>query len=321
MKKILIIRLSSIGDIVLTTPLLRAIKNQRPDLELHYLTKSSYAPVLQNNPNIDKLFLFQKDCKEVIKDLKHEDYDYIIDLHKNLRSFRIKKALKTPSCSFEKLNWEKWLLVQFKINNLPNTSIVQRYFDTLKELKVKNDGLGLEYYSGLESQENIKGLDPEIAKSFAVLVIGGTYFTKQIPIAKSLEIIENIRIPVLLLGGPDDQATAAELVKKSNKKIGSAVGISSINESAEIIRRSEFVVSGDTGLMHIAAAYQKKIFSLWGNTVPEFGMSAYMPQHPERSIIIENKTLNCRPCSKLGYQKCPKKHFDCMNSLDVSVIK
>ena len=321
MRKILIIRFSSIGDIVLTSALLRAIKVQQPQIEVHYLSKSSYAPILEHNPYIDRLILFQDDLLTTVRELVHEKYDYIIDLHKNLRTYRIKKAINISSTSFEKLNWEKWLLVKFKINNLPSVHIVQRYFDTLKKIGVHDDGRGLEYYNGLENTMNIPGLPNDISHEYACIVIGGTYLTKQIPHEKLLELIEIIPIPVLLLGGIEDESIANMVLQKSTKKVYSAVGISTINESAEILRRSKFVISGDTGLMHIAAAYQKTIFSIWGNTVPEFGMYPYMPEHPERSIIIQNKEINCRPCSKLGHATCPKDHFKCMLGLDFKALK
>ena len=320
MQKILIIRFSSIGDIVLTSPILRAIKAQKPDLEVHYLTKKAFASVLENNPHIDHLVLLDNDIQKTIKELRKENYDYIIDLHKNLRTFRIKKALGVNASSYEKLNWEKWLLVKFNINNLPQVHIVQRYFDTLKKIGIRDDKKGLEYYSGLENEAIINGLPAEIMKEFAAIVIGGTYYTKQIPVSKIVELIHLISIPIVLLGGAEDQDLAKEVEAKSTKKIQIAVGKSTLNESAEIIRRSQFIVSGDTGLMHIAAAYQKKIFSLWGNTVPMFGMYPYMPENPELSIIIENKELKCRPCSKLGLQECPKQHFDCMLKLDFKEI-
>lgn len=320
MRKILIIRFSSIGDIVLTSPLLRAIKQQKPDLEVHYLSKKSFGPVLENNPHIDRLILLNNNIKDTIKFLKKEKYDHIIDLHKNLRTFRIKKCLNVPASSYEKLNWEKWLLVKFSINNLPKVHIVQRYFETLKNIGVKDDGKGLEYYSGLETQTEINGLPTTIANNYAVIVIGGTYYTKQIPIKKLLKLIQTISIPVILLGGPEDKKLADDVLKKSVKQVYNAVAKSSLNESAEILRRSKFVVSGDTGLMHIAAAYEKKIFSVWGSTVPTFGMTPYLPNTPELSVIIENKGLSCRPCSKLGFDKCPKEHFECMMELDFSAV-
>jgi len=321
MQKILIIRFSSIGDIVLTSPLLRAIKQQKPQIEIHYLTKKAYANVMIHNPHIDKLFLLEEDLRHMVKQLRKEKYDHIIDLHKNLRTIRIKKALGVSATSFEKLNWEKLLLVKFKMNNLPKVHIVDRYFETLRKLRIKNDGKGLEYYSGLNKQTVINGLATEIADNYAVLVVGGTYFTKQIPIQKILEISQVIHMPLVLLGGPEDVEISEEVIEKSEREIYSAVGISNINESAEIIRRSKLVITGDTGLMHIAAAYQKKIYSIWGNTVPAFGMTPYMPEHPERSEILEIKDLKCRPCSKLGHHGCPQTHFDCMMLIDVSKIK
>ena len=321
MQKILIIRFSSIGDIVLTSPVLRVIKTQKPDIKIHFLSKKAYAPVLENNPHIDHLVLLDDDIQKTIKELRREKYDYIIDLHKNLRTFRIKKALRVNASSYEKLNWEKWLLVKFSINNLPHVHIVQRYFDTVKKIRIRDDGKGLEYYSGLETEKHIQGLPDDIAQQFAVIVIGGTYYTKQIPVSKIIELIHIISIPIVLLGGPEDEKTAKEVETTSPKKIHNTVGKSTLNESAEIIRRSQFVISGDTGLMHIAAAYQKKIFSIWGNTVPTFGMYPYMPENPELSTIIENKELKCRPCSKLGFNECPKQHFECMLKLDFSEIK
>ena len=320
MQKILIIRFSSIGDIVLTTPLLRAIKQQNSQIEIHYLTKKEYADVIKHNPHIDKLFLIDNDIRNIVKQLRKEKYDHIIDLHKNLRSFRIKKALGISATSFEKLNWEKLLLVKFNINNLPKVHIVDRYFATLKKLRIKNDKKGLEYYSGLENEKEIKGLDERIKDDFAVLVVGGTYFTKQIPIEKLLEIIQAIKIPVVLVGGPSDVEIAQKVIEQSEKTVYNAVGISDINESAEIVRRSSFVVTGDTGLMHIAAAYQKRIYSVWGNTVPEFGMIPYMPGHTDRSTIIEIKGMKCRPCSKLGHNTCPQSHFDCMMKIDFNKV-
>jgi len=320
MQKILFIRFSSIGDIVLTTPLLRALKAQKPEVEIHYITKKAYGSVLEHNPHIDKLILLEDKLSKVLPILKREDYDFIIDLHKNLRSMRIKSVLKKPYSSFDKLNGKKWLLVRFKKNRMPQVHIVERYFKTLEKIGLKNDDKGLEYYSGLEQEKNIPGLEESVQDQYVAIVIGGTYFTKQIPEEKLDEIINRLSMPVIFLGGPTDQELAEKLAKKHPLKAFVAAGRSSLNESAEIIRRSQFVITSDTGLMHIAAAYQKKIYSIWGNTVPEFGMYPYMPENPQLSIIMELKNLPCRPCSKLGYNNCPKKHFDCMLKQDFSII-
>lgn len=320
MQKVLIIRFSSIGDIVLTTPLLRALKEQKPDIEIHYITKKVYGPVLENNPHIDHLILLEDKLSALFPQLKKEKYDLIIDLHNNLRSLRIKAVLKRPYESLDKLNRQKWLLVRFKKDHMPPVHIVERYFKTLERLGVKNDGKGLEYYSGLEQKQSIKGLEESIKDNFAVIVIGGTYYTKQIPEEKFDDLLARFSLPLVLLGGPDDQKQARKIAQKYPQKVHDLSGKTSLNESAEIIRRSQFVVTSDTGLMHMAAAYQKKIYSVWGNTVPEFGMVPYMPENPENSVILEVKNLPCRPCSKLGYNNCPKKHFDCMMKQDFTVI-
>ena len=134
MIKILIVRFSSIGDIVLTSPVIRCLKQQLKDVEIHYLTKENFKSVVELNPNIDKLHTFKKDLKPVLNQLKKEKFDYVIDLHKNIRSFRVKLALGCKSYSFKKLNFEKWLLVNFKINHLHKKHIVERYLEKVENL-------------------------------------------------------------------------------------------------------------------------------------------------------------------------------------------
>lgn len=141
--KVLVIRFSSIGDIVLTTPVVRCLKKQKPETEVHYLTKKAFKDILVSNPYIDKLHLLEDSLDAVIDQLKSEQFDHIIDLHHNARTLRVKKALKVPAHSFDKLNVKKWLLVNFKIDMMPDMSIVERYLDTVKELGVYNDGGGL----------------------------------------------------------------------------------------------------------------------------------------------------------------------------------
>lgn len=320
MQKVLIIRFSSIGDIVLTTPLLRAIKAQKPGIQIHYVTKKAYASVLQHNPHIDKLFLLDHSMKDLLRQLKQESYHLIIDLHKNWRSQRIKFGLRKPSVSFDKLNREKWLMVRFKKKILYQKHIVDRYFETLKPMGVHQDHLGLEYHNGCENKLALDGFEELIQQKYVALVLGGTYYTKQIPEEKLNELIARLELPIVLLGGHSEIKLAQTLSEKFPRKVKNAVGISNLNQSAELIRKSHFVITGDTGLMHIAAAYQKKIYSVWGNTIPEFGMDPYLPQKPENSIILQVKDLKCRPCSKLGYNSCPKKHFNCMMQQDFSVI-
>jgi len=320
MKKVLIIRFSSIGDIVLTSPIIRAIKEQKPGTQIHYLTKKAYQPILEHHPYIDRLFLLESSMKNLLKKLKKENYDLIIDLHKNLRSQRIKLVLRKANVSFNKLNREKWWMVRFKKNHLPQTHIVDRYFMELGKYEVYNDHKGLDYFNGCENHFKLDGFENILKEKYVALVLGGTYYTKQIPEVKLMELIEQLQHQIVLLGGPEEIELASKLENRYPEKIWNPVGKAQINQSAELIRNSHFVITGDTGLMHIAAAYQKKIFSVWGNTIPEFGMAPYMPKNPEYSTLLQVKNLSCRPCSKLGFHSCPKNHFDCMLKQDFSEI-
>lgn len=319
-KKILIIRFSSIGDLVLTTPIIRALNQQIEGSEIHFLTKKRFAGILENNPYLTKTHSFDKNIKEVIPRLKEEKFDLIIDLHKNLRSTLVKRKLNLKSVSFNKLNLNKWLMVHLKINRLPQKHIVDRYFDALKPLGIENDFLGLDYFDGEENREIRKNL-PKQFQNYVVFALAGTYFTKKIPLEKWLEMAKLSPSPILLLGGPTEKELGEKIVNAPLKQpVFNTCGKFSLNQSAALIRDAKLVITGDTGLMHIAAAYKKKTVSLWGNTIPEFGMYPYFPQNPEYVTILENKDLGCRPCSKLGFNKCPKGHFDCMMQLDVSNV-
>lgn len=320
MKKILLIRFSSIGDIVLTSPVIRAIVRQT-DCELHVITKKQYEGLYKANPNIAKVHSINKNITECLTDLKNEKFDVIIDLQKNLRSSQLKRELKVKSYSFPKLNIEKWLLVNFKINKLPNIHIVDRYFKAVEALGIVNDNIGLEYYIPADDEVAPENIDSRLRDRYISFVIGGQHSTKILPPEKVALIISKIDMPVVLLGGSDDKKRGEEISSLApNSDIIDMCGELNINQSASLVRSSEVVLTNDTGLMHIGAAFNKPIISIWGNTIPEFGMSPYMPENKSNYFISEVEGLRCRPCSKLGYNKCPKNHFKCMMDQDVDVI-
>lgn len=308
--KILIIRLSSIGDIVLTTPVIRAI-SQQLNAEVHFLTKPSFLPVLFGNPYIDVLHSYNdKDS------LKNIEFEAVIDLHHNLKTYFIKRSLKGKHSSFSKLNIEKWLLTTFKINRLPKKHIVDRYLEAAAFLGVTDDGKGLDYFIPKDTQLPVPFTDLQSDKYLAV-VIGGQHATKILPAYKVVEFLSKISSPFVLVGGPEDKQRAKKIITALGKGINGC-GYLSLNQSALIVKNARLVISNDTGMMHIAAAFSKKIISVWGNTVPDFGMYPYLAN--EHSAIVENKDLWCRPCSKIGYSKCPLGHFKCMNEIDTSKI-
>jgi ADP-heptose:LPS heptosyltransferase len=319
--KILIIRFSSMGDIVLTSPVLRCLKTQLPAVELHYLTKSSNYELLRGNPHISKLHLIDVNEDKVIEQLQREQFDYIIDLHHNLRSWRFKRALKGKALSFNKLNWQKWLFTNFKINLLPKQHIVDRYLATIEPLGVKNDGAGLDYFIPDDCRLPANDFDRRLAHSFVAFSIGGQHATKQLPAAKIAAICAGIKQPVLLMGGKEDVKVAEWVIQQAGMEhVLHSCGKVNINQSADLLRQARLLITHDTALMHIGAALGIHTLAIWGNTVPDFGMYPYFSAGNENYLNFEVHNLACRPCSKIGYKQCPKKHFDCMEKHDVPAI-
>ena len=327
--KVLVIRFSSIGDIVLTTPVVRNLKTQLDDAEVHFCTKYQFRSIVEPNVYIDKVHYLQDSLTTLVKTLKAEKYDYVIDLHRNLRTGIIKRRLGVKSYAFDKLNWAKWLMVNLKINKLPNRHIVDRYMDAIAPLGVKMDSLGLDYFIPDNDVVPMDWLPDTHRKEYVAYAIGAQHNTKKLPLKRMIELCDKINKPIVLLGGPEDTENGEAIVRffeksdksapfeegltRMNKKalIYNACGKYSLNQSASLVKQARYVFTHDTGLMHIAAAFKKEIFSIWGNTTPLFGMYPYRTKF----TVFENNKLNCRPCSKIGHSKCPKGHFKCMNDI------
>lgn len=319
MVRYLVIRFSSIGDIVLTTPLIRCLKEQVKDAEVHFLSKEQFIPILKANPYIDKIHSLADNSQETIRDLKTEQFDYILDLQNSIRSLNIKRSLKRMYFTVNKLNIRKWLIVNFKINRLPDKHISDRYFDTAKLFDIKNDNKGLDYFISDDEIVALDTLPATFSSGYIALVIGAQHATKRLPPEQIIKLLPNLKHPVILIGGPEDRSRGEIIVQESpGQPVYNGCGKYTINQSASIIRQSNCVITNDTGMMHIAAAFKKQIITIWGNTIRDFGMYAYLPG--EGSADFEVKDLKCRPCSKLGFDKCPKKHFKCMEDQDLGAI-
>jgi ADP-heptose:LPS heptosyltransferase len=210
MPRFLIIRFSSIGDIVLTTPVIRAIKTQIPGSEVAFITKPQFASILAGNPYIDKLMVLKEKLSETIAEIKNEEFDYIIDLHNNQRTWNIKRQLKIQSIAF-KSKWGKWLLVNFKVNKLPNVHIVDRYLDTVKPFGVVDDGEGLDFFIPDELANYPQEVLPDFNNGYICAVLGANHATKQIPVKKLLAVLNTSQKPVCLIGGKDVSNAADEL--------------------------------------------------------------------------------------------------------------
>ncbi|MFZ9939867.1 MAG: glycosyltransferase family 9 protein [Bacteroidia bacterium] len=344
--KILIIRFSSLGDMVLTTPVLRAIANRYPTAEIHYLTKVQHYEVIKAHPLIKRIHLVNKSGKDLMATLQAEQFDHIIDLHHNLRSRQFKWFLSGKKYSFRKLNLEKWLRVRCGIDILPRVHIVQRYLETLSPLHIPVDPLPLEYFiphedqvdvgqlfqsAGLHNLNSVHGFGTEgplhlnpwrdKAPSFGVYAIGGQHATKRLPEEQMIGLCSAIQRPLFLLGGKADRATADRVVGAAkNPYLHSFCGQFNINQSADVVRQARVLITHDSVMMHIGAAFARPTLAIWGNTIPEFGMYAWQPDHPQNVHQFEIKALKCRPCSKIGFDACPKGHFKCMRNQPIEAI-
>lgn len=313
--KILIIRFSSIGDIIYTTPVIRCLKLQTK-AEIHYLTKKNFNFLLEDNPYIDRLHLLKDNLSDTIVELKTEKFDYIIDLHNSLRSAIVKMRLGVKSSTYKKERLKKWLAIKFKINLVKPTHLVDRYLETVKFLGVQNDNKPIDYFlPGHYNPEQL--LPPGHRENYIAFIIGATHYTKRMPNEKVISLCKSLKLPIVLMGGKDVELNGEIIAQASGENIYNSCGKLSFNESVFLVKHASAVIGFDTGLTHIAEAFNKKIVSIWGSTVPE--LLGVQPYHVD-NYLEAGVDLSCRPCSKFGLEKCPLGHFKCMYDIDESEI-
>jgi heptosyltransferase-2 len=314
--KILVIRFSSMGDIIYTTPVVRCLKTQLPDAEVHFLTKPAFKYIYDNNPYVDKLLLLKSTLSETIADIKAARYDYIIDLHNNLRTAIIKARTGIKSSSFNKQTIRKWLSLKLNLKLVAPTHLVDRYMATVVFLGVKNDNGPINYY--LKADHDLAALLPEShQKTYVAFIIGAAHITKRMPNYKIVSICNDINYPIVLLGGSDVKVNGDEVKAALGDKIYNACGVTTLDESVYLVSKAKSVLGFDTGLTHIAEAFDRPIVSIWGGTAPELlGVQPYKV----KDVLVSEIDLYCRPCSKFGLAKCPQGHFKCMNEMPESPI-
>ncbi len=312
MPKILIIRFSSIGDIVLTSPVIRWFDEQVRDTEVHFLVKSRYVELVAYNPRIQKVHTYSDNLSDTMRRLKDERFDLVIDLQNNIRSGKVRRELGAESKVYRKYSFQKWLYSTFKIDRLPRTHVVEKFQLALSDLGIHEDDGGLEFYPEPGSERVLDKIS--LPEKYIAIAIGAAHEGKRAPLEKHLELIPLLPLPAILVGGSEDWDVAEALVEKTGCL--SVVGQTTISESAHIIGRSVLLITNDTGMMHIGAAYQLPIVSLWGQTIPEFGMYPY--RAGKGSAIIEPVLTRSRKVAKLGNKPVGKDHD--MNHLSVKEI-
>ena len=342
-KRLLVIRLSALGDVILTSPVLEALQKYLPDTEIHYLVKETYAAAIKNNPRVTQLHLLNDNEEDLHAKFAELDFKAVIDLQRNSVSKRIKKKINSEkTLTVDKRNIDKFQMTLLK-RKIEIPHIVSRYLDVLRPLgiPVEANEFKLEFhipdeylqtasvllfnspYTSLEPTKTDSTIHAQTlewtALEWTALVLGGSYRTKQWMPDLWAKLIQKINGPVILLGGKGDSEYADLVLKELASfpyPIFDAVGKQDFMISAALLAHSVRVVSHDTGLMHVAAALQKPTVALWGNTTPEIGMSPWQTPH----FNAEVKGLWCRPCSKLGFERCPLGHFNCMKKLTPETV-
>ncbi|QJD97500.1 glycosyltransferase family 9 protein [Mucilaginibacter robiniae] len=314
--KILVIRFSSMGDIIYTTPVVRCLKQQLPDAEIHFLTKATFRYIYDGNPYLDKLLLLQPKLSDTIRQIQAENYDCIVDLHSNLRTSIIKLRTGIKTFTYNKQRIRKWLSLKFNLKLVPPVHLVDRYLKAVQPLGIVNDGLPINYY--IKKDYRLEALLPAShLHGYVAFVIGATHFTKRMPNDKIISICRQINQPVVLLGGQDVKANGNEIAQALGSAVYNACGITTLDESVFLVSKAHRILGFDTGLTHIAEAFQVPIASIWGSTVPELlGVQPYQV----KNALVAGIELPCRPCSKFGLEKCPLGHFKCMNDMPEDIL-
>ncbi len=312
-KKILVIRLSSLGDIILSFPLLKILREKFPETEIHFLTGKNYSEALRLNSNIDRI-IEAKEEKEITRnEIQNEKYDMILDIHKNLKSVYFSKNNAPDIRRIIKNNFKKFLLVKFKVNLFKEIiPVYKKYLLSIADFLNEDD---YEFSVSDLKVPSLEGFDYR----YSVIAPSSRHFTKTFPAEKFIEFIKAKSSGTFILTGSSEKKDM-DICDKINSECKNTInycGKLSIPELAAVLKGSEYVISNDSAVLHLSEALGKNTTGIFGSTVKEFG---FFPQL-ETSQAIEIKDLKCRPCSHIGLPACPEKHFRCMMDIDVRKIK
>lgn len=334
-KNILIIRFSSIGDIVLTSPLLRILRKSFPDSNIDFLIRKEYSELVKFNPNVNNIIEFDtleglRGLYNIANQIKSKRYDLVLDLHNNWRSNYIKYFSKAKFYTINKRVLKRFFLIKFKIDLFKEyISVVDKYIETIKFLNVKNDNNGLDLFYPDNLSVNFHQKFKDLALENYNLLIGvapsAKHYTKIWPAQKYIELLSNIlqqfNAFVFMFGSKNEadyinMITKAVIEHTNKNSILNMAGKLSLLETAAVLDRCNLMITNDTGLMHIAAARKRKVVAIFGSTVRQFGFFPYGTEN----IVVENNNLKCRPCTHIGRNRCPEKHFKCMQDITVDKV-
>ncbi|MBS1518486.1 MAG: glycosyltransferase family 9 protein [Bacteroidetes bacterium] len=312
-KKILVVRLSSLGDIILSFPLLNILKKKFPKSEIHFLTGKKFHEIVRLNKNADKVIELNDEIRITRNEIGKNNYDLILDIHKNFRSIYLTAFNGREVRRYQKGNLKKFLLVKFRISLFDEIiPVYKKYLLTLKDILNEEE---TEFTAG--------GLQPDGNDKFnfkyTVIAPSSRHFTKTYPAEKFTEFILSRPDEVFILTGSSeetDMKICGSIAVKC-KNTFNLCGKLSLKELAEVVNGSEYVISNDSAVLHLSEALKKKTIGIFGSTVREFG---FFPQLSS-SEVLEVKGLKCRPCSHIGRPECPEGHFRCMMETDLKELR
>ncbi len=312
MKNILVIRLSSFGDIVLTFPFLKLLKDYFPDANIYFLTKNVYKNLVELSPHIDKIIAIDNDIKITRKFIKKIKFNYIFDLQKNFRSCYLTLFTRGKKYRYKKENFKKFLLIRFKINLFKEIiPVYRKYLNTLVKIA---DNIDFSFPK-IDLKFNKK---PRFEFNYILLAPGSKHFTKIYPAEYFSEIISKNRENKYILIGDNSERdrNICEMLSNNSENTINLCGKTNFRELANLIFNADYVICNDSGVLHLAELLGKKVYVFFGSTVKEFG---FYPQLSS-TVIFENNNVRCRPCSRFGKEKCPKKHFKCMREIQQNIL-
>jgi heptosyltransferase-2 len=335
MNKILIIRFSSLGDIVLTSPLVRSLRAQFPRAQIDFLVKEEYADLVRFNPNLSSVIEMRhgdwEELQTLVNQIQTERYDLVVDLHNSLRSRYIRFLCKARHrVVVDKRVVARFLLVNFKWNWYNGiVPVAERYLETCASFGVRNDGNGPEVFVPEQTTETMAAFVTKLKLDRYKTVIGfaptAKHFTKRWLPERFIELgaycAKELNAKLLIFGGNEDATECEDISQMINIQVGASVSESvagqlSLLESIALLDYCHLIVSNDSGMMHLAQARNRNLVAIFGSTVKEFG---FFPT-TSNSKVIEAASVPCRPCSHIGRAECPKTHFDCMNSVQVEDV-
>jgi heptosyltransferase-2 len=317
---VLVVRFSAIGDILLITPLLRAIRTRHPGSRIAVLTKAQYVPLLRHNPHVNEVLGVApgEGLRAVAERIRSVQYTHLLDLHGNLRSRLLRRLAPGPWRSYAKRWWQRTLLITVKRDTYRvDIPVAERYFEAAADLDLVPDGGPPDFFLGeaadAEAAERLADLHMGRDRPLVAMAPGAAHATKRWPLDHWVDLARRMTptgADVVLLGGPDDAELANEIARRAGVCVGSLAGALGLQETGAVIRRAEVLISGDTGVMHMATGVGTPVVALFGPTVRQFG---FFPYRSAAGVV--ELDLPCRPCSAHGTARCPLGHHRCMRQM------